>query len=216
VNRIARVDPDKDEGATASRVALGFRSHSGWAAVVAVSRSTNGIEVIDRRRIELADSSIRGSVQPYHTAEEMDLNPARAYITRCINSTRGLAYRALKQMIDEHRRNGRAIAGCGVLLASGKPLPGLASILASHALIHTAEGELYREAIIKTSNRLKIPVTTIKERELFDQGAAQLGISAGVLQQFINDLGRSIGPPWRQDDKYAAIVGWLALQTIAR
>ena len=32
----------------------------------------------------------------------------------------------------------------------------------------------------------------------------------------INDLGRSIGPPWRQDDKYAAIVGWLALRAIAR
>ena len=177
--RIAAVDRRNGGVAGENSVALGFRCHSGWAAVVGVSRSGDAIEVIDRRRIELADSSIRGSVQPYHTAEEMDLNPARAYITRCINSTRGLAYRALKQMIDEHRQTGRKIAGCGMLLASGKPLPGLASILASHALIHTAEGELYREAIVQTSNRLKIPVTTIKERELFEHGETKAFDIAG-------------------------------------
>jgi hypothetical protein len=168
--------------------------------------------VIDRRRIELADPSIPGSVQPYHAAEGMDLKPAQAHIARCINSTRNLARRALKELVDELRRSGNKIVACGVLLASGKPLPGLQSILASHALIHTAEGELYRDAIIQTSSGFKIPVTAIKERELFEQGAARFGISIDALEQTINDKGRSIGPPWRQDQKYAAVVAWLALK----
>ncbi len=27
----------------------------------------------------------------------------------------------------------------------------------------------------------------------------------------VNDMGRTLGPPWRQDEKSAALVGWLAL-----
>jgi hypothetical protein len=145
----------------------------------------------------------------------MDLIPAQAYITRCVNSTRDLANRGLKDLIDEMRHCGHRISGCGIVLASGKALPPLASILASHALIHTAEGELYRNAIIYTCDRLKIPVTAIKERELFEQAANRLRISADSLQGLINDIGRAIGPPWRQDQKYAAIVAWLALNTAA-
>jgi hypothetical protein len=192
-------------------VALGFRTHSGWAAAVTVAAAADGIEVIDRQRIDLADPSIPGSVQPYHAAEGMDLKPAHSYITRCIDSTRDLAYQALKDLIAELRRTGHRIAGCGIVLASGKPLPALASILASHALIHTAEGELYRDAIIQTSSRFKIPITAIKERELFEQGAARLGVSIDALRRTIDDTGRAIGPPWRQDQKSAALVAWLAL-----
>jgi hypothetical protein len=208
-----RVQTSKKPAHRTTPVALGFRAHSGWAAAVTVAAASDGIEVVDRRRIELADPSIPGSVQPYHAAEGMALKPAETYITRCINSTRDLARQALKDLIDELHHNGHSIAGCGILLASGKPLPGLASILASHALIHTAEGELYRDTLIRTATRLKIPVTAIKEREILEQGAARLSISVDALQRTINDTGRVIGPPWRQDQKYAAIAAWLALNT---
>jgi hypothetical protein len=177
-----------------------------------VSASGDGIEVIDRRRIELADPRIPGSVQPYHAAEGMNPQSAQSYITRCINSTRNLADRGLKGVIDDLRKGGKTVVGCGIVLASGKPLPGLASILASHALIHSAEGELYRDSIVHTSKGLKIPVTAIKERELFEYAAAQLRISVDALGRLINEIGRTIGPPWRQDQKYAAAVGWLALK----
>src|SRR5215813_1142974 len=171
--RMSHVARSDQKGATGkTQVALGFRTHSGWSAVVAVTPSANGIDVIDRRRIELADPEIPGSLQPYHAAEEMDAKRAEAYVSRCIKSTRSLAGQALKTLIADLRVNGHTVVGCGLLLAAGKPLPGLASILASHALIHTAEGELYRDAIMQASKSLKIPVTAIKERDLFDQGAA--------------------------------------------
>jgi hypothetical protein len=213
-----RVRPNQKRALRTSNipVALGFRTHSGWAAAVTVAATANGFQVIDRRRIDLADPSIPGSVQPYHAAEGMDLKPAQAYLTRCINSTRYLARLALKNLIDELGRSGNTISACGVLLASGKPLPGLESILASHALIHTAEGELYRDAIIQTSRRFKIPVTAIKERDLYQQGTMKLGISIDGLQRTINDIGRMIGPPWRQDQKYAATAAWLALVSSGR
>jgi len=34
------------------------------------------------------------------------------------------------------------------------------------------------------------------------------------LQSRIAVLGRGIGPPWTQDQKYATLVGWLALNRI--
>jgi hypothetical protein len=213
VKQAVRADKRSARG---SAVALGFRTHSGWTAVVAVAPSNHGIDVIDRRRIELADSKIPNSVQPYHAAEGLDLKPAEAFITRCIASTRDLAHRGVKAMVDDLSKDGHMVAGCGLVLASGKPLPGLAAILASHSLIHTAEGELYRDAIVHASKRLKLPVTAIKERELFEQGAARLGITADPLQRRINEIGRTLGPPWTQDQKYAAIVAWLVLKASAR
>jgi len=203
--------PRADKQANGSPVALGFRTHSGWTAVVAVALSRNGIDVIDRRRIELSDSTIPHSVQPYHAAEGLDLKPAEAFITRCINSTRDLAHSGVKAMVDELRKAGQTVGGCGLVLASGKPLPGLGSILASHALIHTAEGELYRSAILHAGKLLKLPVVGVKDRELFDRGAAELGITPEALRQRIDEMGRSLGPPWTQDQKYAAVAACLAL-----
>jgi hypothetical protein len=90
-------------------------------------------------------------------------------------------------------------------------LPALESILASHPLIHTAEGELFREALRAASRECGVPMAAVKERELFTRGTAELGIPADALAARLSEMGRVIGAPWRQDEKYAAMVGWLAL-----
>ena len=194
-----------------TKAAVGFRAHSGWSALVAVAAGARWPVVIDRRRIELADAAIPGSMQPYHAAEPMKLKDAETYIQRSIDQARRLAQRALHAAIDELRKSGHEVAGCGILLASGRPAPALAAILASHPLIHTAEGELFRDALRYASERCKLPVTAVKERDLFERAAAELRIPSGELQRRVAEMGRAIGPPWRQDQKLAALVGWLAL-----
>jgi hypothetical protein len=54
-------------------------------------------------------------------------------------------------------------------------------------------------------------MAAVKERELFERGTAELGIPADALQQRLSEMGRAMGAPWRQDEKYAAMAGWLAL-----
>src|SRR5262249_15368546 len=110
----------KKRPAPKKAVGLGFRTHSGWAAVVAVAPAANGIEVIERRRIELADPKIPNSVQPYHAAENLDLKVAEEFINRCINSTRDLAHQGMKDLVDSLRNSGHTIAACGLTLASGE------------------------------------------------------------------------------------------------
>src|SRR5690242_9178461 len=121
------------------RAAIGFRSHSGWACAILLAGSKRAPAVIDRRRISLCDSSIEGAKQPFHAAETMPLVDARTYIAKCTRATAKLADKALGAILDSARLAGCTVVGCGQTAASGRPLPDLAGILASHSLIHAAE-----------------------------------------------------------------------------
>jgi len=195
----------------AARAAVGFRAHSGWAAAVAVAGPADAPAAIARRRIEMVDRGVPGAAQPYHAAAGLNVRDAERIVTNCAARAALLAQRALAAMVEELLSAGYAVTGCGLLLASGRPLPALESILASHPLIHTAEGELFREALRAACRECGVPVAAVKERELFTRGTAELGIPADALQRRLSEMGRAMGTPWRQDEKYAAMVGWLAL-----
>ena len=191
--------------------ALGCRSHSGWAAVVALAGPADSPQVIDRRRIEICNAGLRGSKQPYHTAEPMPFSDAQAFLERCARSTLPLATDALQATIGEIQERGYKAAQFGITLASGRPLPTLKNILASHALIHTAEGEFYRTALTNAARQCGLAILTIKERELYERASAHFRISGEQLEQRVTGLGKPLGPPWSQDQKYAALIAWLAL-----
>ena len=192
-----------------SEAAFGVRSHSGWAILVAIAGTTAEPAIIGRRRIELSGEG--HPKQPYHEAEPLKLKEAEALIRLCNEASRGLAVRAFRGTIGSVRREGHEVVGCGLLLASGRALPALADVLASHALIHAAEGEMFREALRLASRTCGLPLTEVKERELWDRCAEVLRVPLPALKRRLDDWGRSLGPPWRQDEKYAALVGWIAL-----
>lgn len=191
--------------------ALGFRAHSGWAAVVVLGGSPASPTVVDRRRIEIADPKIRGSKQPFHAAEPLALNDAEKLIQRCTNSTRLLALSAVRAALNNVRSQGYKVVGCGLLTGSGRPLPGLPAILASHPLLHAAEGEFFREALAQASDKCGLLVTRVHERELAERASALLRLPADKLNARIVGIGKEVGPPWAQDQKQAALVAWLAL-----
>lgn len=188
-----------------AQAAIGFRVHSGWAAAVVLSQAAGSPAVVDRRRIELADAKIAGSKQPYHAAEGLPMKQAAALIDRCRESTWSLARRGLEEIAATH-----SVSRCGILLSAARPLPDLAAILASHALIHTAEGEFFRRAIAEACRERGVPVRGVKEKELTDVCARELRLPLPDLRQRLTDWGRALGPPWTQDEKYAALAAWLA------
>lgn len=192
-------------------VTIGCRAHSGWAVLVILAGPVSSPTILDRRRIVIADPAIPGSKQPYHTAEQLPFKQAERLVTRCTERSQALARQELRAAVDHARNSGHAVAGCGIVLASGRPLPDLAATLASHALIHTAEGEMFRNVIADASRELNVPVTGVKERELLAQASAVLGKSDKELQSYLQKLGRELGPPWTQDEKCATLAAWLAL-----
>ncbi len=193
------------------RAALGVRMHSGWGVLLALSGDADSVEVMDRRRIVTTDPRIPGANQPYHYAASLGLAESERYLANCAATSERLALKAVGEVVRELGGRHYRIAGAAILLASGRPLPSLSRILASHALIHTAEGEFFRNAVRKACERLEIHVTAIREGELDEQAKTVFGNAASRVQRRISSLGSSIGPPWTKDHKTAALAASMIL-----
>jgi hypothetical protein len=89
-------------------------------------------------------------------------------------------------------------------------MPGLEKILASHPLLHTAEGELFRNVIVRACGGQGLSVVAVTEKELMPRLESEIGVSAEVVQQNLQRVGKEIGAPWRQDQKYASLAAWIA------
>jgi hypothetical protein len=180
--------------------ALGLRAHSGWAVMVAVS----GGSAVLRRRIEMTQGSGHRARQPYHAAEEMQLPQAAVFLQRTEEVAVKMAAAAVKEAVAMLANDGFRVLGAAVLLGSGKPLPELTRILSAHPLIHTAEGVFYREVLKSACEACGLEVLGIKEREVLEQCTAALSISISELQARLSAMGKTLGPPWTQDEKLAA------------
>ena len=199
--------------AQSKEAAVGFRVHSGWSAVVAVSLEKGAPVVLARQRVHLVETFTYEFRQPYHTAEKMLAGQAREFISRMMAEARRLAYRAIRELESRTQEQGVKLTRCGLLLASGRALPELDKILASHALIHTADGELFREGILHAIARCGLEDFRVKEKELLDRAGRTLRIKPNALMRRVTELGRSVGSPWSQDEKFATLAAWLALAT---
>jgi hypothetical protein len=198
--------------AHSKQAAIGFRAHSGWAAAVAVCLDSGSPVVLARQRVHLVETFTYEFRQPYHTAEKMLDGQAREFISRMQAEARRLAYLAVRGLESRVQEQGVKLTRCGLLLASGRPLPLLEKILASHALIHTADGELFREALLHASARCRLRDFTIKEKELLERAGQVFHLKSADLMARITELGRPFGSPWSQDEKFATLAAWLALR----
>lgn len=184
---------------------LGVRSHSGWAAYVVLRGDPKHPEIVARDRMVLCDAAIKGSKQPFHEAEPMPFATAELFIARCTSATAALAGSAVAAI-----QKITPLSACCVLTASGRPLPDLRGILASHTLIHAAEGEFYRDAIDLACSRRRIAVRRVRERDV-EVELHKLPVAVAAAKSRISEFGKLLGPPWTQDEKLAAFGAWLML-----
>jgi hypothetical protein len=193
------------------KAAVGFRVHSGWTALVAVTLDKGAPLVLSRQRLRLVETFTYKFRQPYHTAEKMRFEEAGKFVSAVRSESRSIAYRSLRSVQLELEKLGYGLDRGGLLLASGKTLPLFEKILQSHALIHTADGVLFREVLRFASTRCGLQITCIRERELLEHCAQAFSLSPEDLLRRVTELGRPFGAPWSQDEKFAALAAWLAL-----
>ena len=190
------------------RAAIGIQMHSGWGVLVAVA-SGDSVEILNRRRIVVVDAAMNGANQPYHHArqqlDKLNLDEAEHYLAKCTSTSQQLAVAEVEAAVLGLRDRGYRLKGAAILRSAGRTLPNLPQILASHPLIHTAEGEFFCNAVTTACEHLHIPVTNIRRRDLEEQARTTLGRSAIRVQRTIASLGKSIGPPWTADHKNAAL-----------
>jgi hypothetical protein len=177
--------------------ALGFSAHTGWAVVVAM---TPELGLLHRGRVDLLDGADAGRGHVYHLAKEAS-SPAAAekQISAAIaESTR----RARAAITTLRKQLGNEVVACGVVLGSARALPPLDAILRSHAMIHTAEGVLYRNALLEAAGA---------------EGLRAFGFPAAALAKHalrgrVDALRAEVGPPWNQDHRESALAALLALR----
>jgi hypothetical protein len=193
------------------RAALGFRVHSGWTSLVAIALEGGSPLVLLRERPHLVETFTYEFRQPYHTAEKRPSAEAGGFVARVRGEARRLAYRVIHSTQMNLQKQGYELKCCSLLLTSGRPLPGLPQILASHALIHAADGELFREALLHASKRCGFETFTAKESELLERAEHALHLQPDELVRCLAHLGSALGSPWSQDEKIATLVAWLSL-----
>jgi hypothetical protein len=186
------------------RIALGFKSHSGWAALVAVGANGNNFEVIDRRRIELIEEGELWAKMPFHAAEELEPEEANELVKRGVESAHKVASERMREIVERLRGHDYEIAGCGVLVPDPMPDWTTADILAVHFRMHKAEGVLFPDALGKAAEACGLPLTEVPEKRLAEYGDEELTAA-------IKRLGKEIGPPWAKDQRNAALAAMIAL-----
>ena len=193
------------------QAALGFASHSGWAAVVGIGEADGRPRVLVRERIEMADAGDAEARQPYHAVEDLPVAEAGKRLARYAARAESMAHAAVRRIVDQIEQDRHRVIGLGILESAGRKGESLAAILASHALIHTADGDHFRDAIAGAAARCGLAVSRVRARDLERQASGAVGSPVEGMHDTVKQLGRSVGPPWGADQKAAALLAWLLL-----
>jgi hypothetical protein len=158
--------------------------------LVVVSGSETSPIVLERRRVELVDESLPS--QPYHAVAERGM--PGSVIDDVAHAAHAAAARALQSLTG---------AGAVGVVAGLRNIPeNLDRILASHALLHAAEGQLFERAVIEAADDAGLLVHVVEPRSIRVPAA-------------VEGLRRSIGAPWQKDHKWAATAALAALAALA-
>ncbi len=192
------------------RAAIAFKAHTGWASAVVVAQAGGGVEVVAKGRIAMIDGFEAAAV--YHRGHEGGLSAAesRPIIDAAFREAVGRAKKeiaALAASVADRCVLGRA----AILAGAGRPLPDLEVVLRSHPLIHTAEGEMYRDVLARACESLGIPVARVPAKDLARRAAAAVGIAEKTLLARLAEVGAASGKPWAAEQRECALAAWAAL-----
>jgi hypothetical protein len=196
-------------------VALGCRAHTGWAALAMVAGGIAQPQVLFRGRIDLADPTGRIRKNVYQAARALDPADAASRIQAAERVATEQAAAAVEEILRNAADEGTVVRSCAVVVGSFRSGMRLESILASHALAHAAEGRLYQTALLQAAATCGIEAVAVPKQSIWEQGEATLGLAQDELRRWIDGLRREIGPPWAEDQKLAALAGWITLAQAA-
>jgi hypothetical protein len=199
----------------AQSAAFGFSAHSGWAAMVVLGSAASNLSLLARSRVELFDDHDPESKQPYHAVESLCVEEAAGRLRGYLEVAVGLAYAAIETQREAVRQRGYQVKSVGIIESAGRKEGPLSSILKSHALIHAAEGDHFRNALSAAAQGLGLRVCRIPARDLEAHAVNQLRLPLKGMLDTVNNLGRQVGPPWGADQKKAALLAWTLLSDSA-
>src|ERR1700733_14747570 len=172
--------------------------------MVVLGGSAAAPELLARSRGKLIDEHDPQSKQPYHAVEFLCVEEATGRLDGYMAVATRLAYDCLRAQSEQLKLRGLVVGAVGIIDSSSRKQGSLPSILASHALIHAADGDHFRNALFVAAEQCRLQVCRISARTL----EAHAG---KCLRRPVNKLGSGKGPPWGADQKKAALLAWTLL-----
>jgi hypothetical protein len=107
---------------------------------------------------------------------------------------------------------GTTVVGACVPGGNARLPHALPDILAVHARIHAAEGAFYRDVLADACTQAGLLVSRAPERDIPALAGKALGSSDERLRERLVVLGKSLGPPWGEDQRVATLAAFIALK----
>lgn len=189
------------------RVVLGFRPHTYWTAIVGLSGDVAEPRLLNRRRIEFAAGDERFV---YHQAAALSPAKAEALIEIVRRTVKAAAAAGIATFLRDLGEQSLSVR-LAVVPIGRSPVGALADIVKSHAAIHAAEGQFYREVLAEACRSLGLDVGRVVEKELLLETSRSLARPAAKVEAHLKAMGAAAGPPWGEDQRLATLAAWIGL-----
>ena len=115
-------------------------------------------ELLARTRLQLIDARDPESKQPYHAVEFLCVEEATGRLDGYMAVATRLAQDSIRAQSEQLKGRGIAVKSVGIIESSSRKHVSLPSILASHALIHAADGDHFRNALFVAAEQCRLRV----------------------------------------------------------
>jgi len=190
-------------------ITIGLRAKTGRAIGVALGGSANSPQVLKKFEIKLTDPKLPDTAQPYHAVMELRWEESQKAVRPSVVAIERVARTAMATLIKELQANGSKVRGVGVIGSKDRDLARIGNY---HIRAHAAEGILFRRVLELAAERNGLPTRAFADGELEKIASSELEISLQLIKQTLQNLGRSLEPPWRADEKLSALAAWLMLR----
>lgn len=189
-------------------VCIGLRAKTGRAIAVVLGGPSDSPTIVKKFEMGLCDPKIPGTFQPYHEVMELPWDESQKAVLKFTRAIETVARKALASLIKELQSEGMKTAGVGIIGARDRDLARIGNY---HIRAHAAEGVLFRRVLDLAADANGLRRRTFPDRELDQIATAELGRQNSSVRRKLNDMGRLLTPPWRADEKQAAMAAWLVL-----
>jgi hypothetical protein len=189
-------------------VSIGLKARTGKAIVVVLSGPAVSPRVVTRTELVVTDPNIPATSQPYHEVMDLPWDEATEAVKPLTAAIEKVAAAALSRVVRDLRAAGLKVSAVGIAGSADRVLEKIGN---QHIRAHAAEGILFRQVLESATKANRLRKRTFAEKDLEDLAALELGFTVAKLKQYLGEIGRSAGPPWRTEQRIAAIAAWLTL-----
>ena len=195
---------------------VGVSEHSGWAILVTAAIGDGSPVVVDRRRVPLIDKGV--PTQPHeHDTTALAEDEAESLLRTATRSIDGCAAAALDFLARDLAPRYR-VSSLVIREPTLDHAPTITESRQSSHVRNRADGMLYHTALCKAASQRKWNVVLHRRGEEVPRAAEVLRATPEDVERFLNDLKRTLGPPWSAEHRnaFAAAIGQLDRRRLRR